>query len=271
MSSGNFFAKAVFLFFSFIVMSSAPGDPISVSQAGELPDVVRICTDAEWPPYDYKDPGNERKAVGATIDILHEIFKRGGLETDISIVPWKRCEIGVENGEYHMIIDLSKNAEREKKYLVSEPLYELNHVFYYDKGRYPDGPGIGSVKDVDGFSVGSILGYNLGIYKFDISKVDSGTKTIAKLLRKLRAGRIDLAIGYVEIWQGLAAMGKTDLKGLGHVKIPEMPSAVYHVMFTRKKGKGGEALLGIFDRELGRLRSEGRYREIFENHGISSE
>ncbi len=125
--------------------------------------------------------------------------------------------------------------QSEKKYLVSDSLYELHHVFYYDKGKYPDGPGIENVKDVDKFSVGSIFGYNLAIYKFDIGKVDSGTKTIEKLLRKLRAGRIDLAIGYVEIWQGLAAMGKTDLNGLGHIKIQKRHRRVSCYVYTQKR------------------------------------
>jgi polar amino acid transport system substrate-binding protein len=244
---------------------------IFLSEADELPDVIQICTDAEWPPYDYKDPQNKNKPVGATIDILHEIFKRRNMKIDIKILPWKRCEYRVETGQSHMIIDLSINPEREKKYLISAPLYELKHAFYYKKARYPDGPEIRTVEDVNMFSVGAILGYNLDIYKFDISKVDSGAVTIDRLLKKLRLRYIDLAIGYIEIYQGLAAIGQIDLTGLDYIEIPETPSKQYYVMFTRKKGKGGKQLLKMFNHGLEQLKSEGYYQKVFEKYGIPVE
>ncbi len=42
-------------------------------------------------------------------------------------------------------------------------------------------------------------------------------------------------------------------------------------MFTRKKGKGGEALLKIFNKELEQLKSGGDYHKIFQKYGISVE
>ena len=262
--------KRIFLSLLFVYLfSSSP--IISLPVADELPDVIEICTDAEWPPYDYKDPRNKNKPVGATIDILHEIFKRRNMKIDIKILPWKRCEHRVERGQSHMIIDLSINPEREKKYLISDPLYELKHAFYYEKSRYPEGPDIRAVEDVNNFSVGSILGYNLDIYKFDISKVDSGAATIERLLKKLRLRYIDLVIGYIEIYQGLAAIGRIDLSGLDYIEIPETPSKLYYVMFTRKKGKGGKKLLEIFNQGLEQLKSEGYYHRVFQKYGIPVE
>ncbi|MDM8548731.1 transporter substrate-binding domain-containing protein [Desulfobacterales bacterium HSG2] len=258
--------RNVFLFLFFVFMYATV---IPVSCADELPEVIRICNDGEWAPYSYKDPRNEERGIGISVDILHEILRRRNLKTEITIFPWKRCMYKVEKGEYQIITDSSRNSERERKYLISDPLYEVHHAFYYDKTRYPDGPGIRTVEDVNSFSVGAIFGYDLDMYKFDITKIDSGTKNIDSLLKKLRHKYIDLAIGYVEVCQALAAMGKIDMTGLGRMEIPETSSHIYHVMFTR--GKGGEELLEIFNKGLKQLKSEGYYQKVFQKYGIPLE
>jgi len=260
------FPRNVFLFLLFTFVCAAL---IPVSGAGELPEVIRVCNDGEWPPYGYKDPRNEEMAIGITVDILHEIFRRRNLKSEITIFPWKRCEYNVKKGKYQVITDISRNSEREKKYLVSDPIYEVHHAFYYDKTRYPDGPGIRTVEDVNRFSVGSVFGYDIDMYKFDITKVDSGTKTIDSLLKKLRRKYVDLAICYVEVCQALVTMGKIDLTGLGRMEIPGTFSDEYHIMFTR--GKGGEELLEIFNKELKQLKSEGYYQKVFQKYGIPLE
>ena len=256
----NLCSRILFLFLFFPLMCVVP---IPVSAAD---DTIRICNDGEWPPYGYKDPVNDRRGIGITIDILHEIFRRQNLKIETTIFPWKRCENNVKKGEYQVVTDISKNPERVKTFLVSDPLYEVRHAFYYDKTRYPDGPPITTAEDVNRFSVGAIFGYDLNMYKFDITKIDSGTKTIDSLLKKLRRKYIDLAIGYVGVCEALEKMGKINLTGLERMEIPGTPSQVYHVMFTRKKG--GEKLLEIFNKGLEELKSEGYYQKVFRKYGI---
>jgi ABC-type amino acid transport substrate-binding protein len=126
--------KVIFLSLFFVYLFTTR-HIISLSESDELPDVIQICTDAEWPPYDNKDPQNKNKPVGATIDILHEIFKRRNMKIDIKILPWKRCEYRVETWQSHMIIDLSINPERGKQLLkmFNQGLEQLKSEGYYQK------------------------------------------------------------------------------------------------------------------------------------------
>ena len=152
----------------------------------ELPDVVRICNDAaEWPPFGYIDPENKEHIIGASTDILREIFNRQNLKIDIKLLPWKRCQSSVESGEYQILYDASRNLEREAKYHLSKPMYSIRHAFYYSRSKFPDGLEMKSVKDVERFSIGGVFGYNFGVYSFDISRVDQGSKTTEALLTKL--------------------------------------------------------------------------------------
>ena len=126
-----------------------------------------------------------------------------------------------------------------------------------------------SVKDVERFSIGGVFGYNFGVYSFDISRVDQGSKTTEALLTKLRKGRIDLAIGYPEVFRGLAKIGRIDLTGLEYVEIPESTPLVFHAMVTRKEG--GKQLLKIVNDGIEQLKTDGYYQRVFRKYGVASD
>ncbi len=227
---------------------------------------IIICNDGEWPPYGYKDPNNEEKCIGVSVDIISEILSRKGLEFEVKIVPWKRCLKYVEHGKYHIVTDASRNPEREEKFLISDPIYFLRHGFFYEKSKFDDLV-IKTTQDVNKFTIGGVLGYNFGVYKFDTSKIDKGAIDSKVLLTKLRAGRHDFAIGYVEIFEAYAKMGSIDLSGLGWIEIPETTPLVFHMMFTRNEK--GKKILGIVNEGLKQLKNDGTFDKILKKSGIS--
>lgn len=235
--------------------------------SGSIHEPIIICIDAAgWPPYSYKDPSVKGKSIGITVDIISEILSRKGLKFEIKTLPWKRCLKYVEAGKYHIVIDASRNPEREKNFFISDPIYTIRHGLFYEKSKF-DGSVIKTTQDVNKFKIGGILGYNFDVYKFNTSKIDQGAKTSEALLVKLRAGRHDFVIGYVEIFEAMAKMGRFDLSGLGWIEIPETIPLVFHMMFTRNEK--GKKILGIVNEGLKQLKDDGTYNKIFKKYGIS--
>ena len=173
----------------------------------------------------------------------------------------------VETGKSQIVIDASRNRKRETTFLFSEPIYTIRHGLFFEKRRF-DGSVIKTVQDVNKFTIGGILGYNFDVYKFDTSAIEQGTRTPKALLSKLRAGRLDFAIGYVEVYEAIAKLEQSDfLSGLGWIEIPETIPLVFHMMFTRSDQ--GERLLAAVNEGLKQLKDDGKYNEIFKKYGVS--
>lgn len=239
--------------------------PLNV-YSDSISEPIIICNDGNWPPYGYKDPDNEKKCIGVSVDIISEILSRKGLESEVKTLPWKRCLAYVEFGKFHIVTDASRNPEREEKFLFSDPVYSLTHGFFYKKSNFDDSV-IKTTQDVNKFRIGGVLGYNFGVYKFDVSKIDQGALDIKALIAKLRSDRLDFVIGYVEIFEAYAKRGSIDLSGLGWIEIPETTLLVFHMLFTRNEK--GKKQLGIVNKGLKQLKNDGTYNKILKKYGIS--
>jgi polar amino acid transport system substrate-binding protein len=122
---------------------------------------------------------------------------------------------------------------------------------------------------VDKYQVCSILGYNLGNYKFNIEKIDKNAKTNQALIAKLKKKKCQLVIGYLEIWQTFEKMGKFDLKGLGFVEIPESKPLEFHAMVSKKYPKA-KKVIQIINDGLNELKADGFYKRVFQKYGIKN-
>lgn len=175
----------------------------------------------------------------------------------------------VREGRYHIVMDASRNPGRERNYLISNPVYTVRSGLFYLKSRYPLAPEIRTVADVNTYSLGGILGYNYDIYPFVTDNMDAGADGVPTLMKKLRVGRFDLAVGYVEILKYYDSMGEVDLTGIGWLDIPGTAPFEYHYMLSRNQT--GEALLRIINRGMEQLRNDGTYGNIFRKYGIGVE
>ena len=97
--------------------------------------------------------------------------RRQGVPSFFKRLPWKRAQLYVEQGRYHLLNNASANPERRKKYLASDPIYSLQEAFYYRKSQFPQGPPVGTVADIDALRIGGMRGYNFKNLKFDTSKI----------------------------------------------------------------------------------------------------
>ncbi|KAB8041032.1 transporter substrate-binding domain-containing protein [Silvanigrella paludirubra] len=93
-------------------------------------EILRICSGVS-PPY---IEGNMEIGVasgGIEVEIIEIIFKKLNIKYKIEIIPWAKCEFGLNAGTFDASLKVSKNSERENFILYPKfPIWESNFVFF---------------------------------------------------------------------------------------------------------------------------------------------
>ncbi|WP_417458049.1 substrate-binding periplasmic protein [Kordiimonas sp.] len=83
---------------------------------------VKLCNSTEfWPPYSYMKNGVMR---GIHTEILDAAFAKAGMEYELILLPWKRCQDRVAAGEVDGIVGISYTEDRGA--LFRFPAHERN-------------------------------------------------------------------------------------------------------------------------------------------------
>ena len=234
---------------------------------------ISVCDDEnEWPPYIFFERMEERKGakvVGFSIDVLEDIFSRHQIRYTITLLPWARCLLEVNNGrKYQMVLDLTTSPERKIAYWISQAYYSTNTYYYFSRKKYPQGLSIKGMADLKKYRVCGIHGYNinyvgyLGFFK--PGEIDQGTKTFDALIEKIHLQRCDVFLEQYQAMQGYALIGKPFLDDtqLGREPMPGLLPSPFHFAISRQYVHG-ENLMKLIDGELKQMESTGRLKELW--------
>ena len=94
--------------------------------ASAQPPPARFCFNA-WKPYAYTEAG---RIDGLSIVILKEAARRAGYTAEFAELPWKRCLILVEAGEYDAVMD----AAARKQFLQGPTSYVVYTNTFWVRG-----------------------------------------------------------------------------------------------------------------------------------------
>ncbi|VAW84804.1 Sensory box histidine kinase/response regulator, partial [hydrothermal vent metagenome] len=117
--------------------TTSPTAPVSrlhsLSEAEQLwlfeHPVIRIGGESDWPPFDFV--GEDGSYQGLTADYLQLLSQRLGVEFDIvADHPWPVMLEMLKNKELDAIGAISKNVEREKFALFTQPYSEFSSVIF---------------------------------------------------------------------------------------------------------------------------------------------
>lgn len=112
--------------------------------------VLTVAVDDTGVPMEFRD--NENNLVGFDIDLIEELGKVLGVETDIKVVDWDGIFTGLTAGQFDVIISsTSITPERQQAYSQSDP-YISNGIVIVK--RTDDPTEITSFEDLDGKVVG---------------------------------------------------------------------------------------------------------------------
>lgn len=151
-------------------------------------DTVILAT-GDWQPYVVKD----KPESGIFTQIVISVFNTMSMKTKFVYAPWKRVEVIVNKGQAFAAIPYSYTDERAKIFDYSIPIMDSTYIFLYNKKIYPNGIHYKELKDLKPYRIGGVIGYwydglfkNVGLNVEYVTSDEQGIK-------KLYAGRIDLA------------------------------------------------------------------------------
>ncbi|MCH8618305.1 transporter substrate-binding domain-containing protein [Undibacterium sp. TS12] len=176
-----------FFRYIFIMLLCLPG----VSLLAADKPVMNLAS-LEWSPY----VGSHLPDEGLTSVIVKSAAIQAGIDTHISYTPWSRAvQLGLNDPGYAGYFPAFYLKEREKTCYFSAPLGNSIVGFAYLKDRHFDWK---NYTDLKGLTIGVVQDYANG-EEFDAEvrkeqlRLDVAPSDISNL-RKLMAGRVDLAI-----------------------------------------------------------------------------
>lgn len=214
----------------------------------------------EFPPY----TGKNLAEGGISSDIITRVFKRMGDKTEIDFAPWKRGYVDTLKRKYLGTFPYTKNAEREKIWLYSAPLYQLQeHFFSPQKAPF----NFTEESQLTGKKICKPNGYNL----FGLKKLAQQEKIMLvrpanmdNCFAMVDAGRVDLTM--TNETTSKAIIDKLGFDQNRFFMAPRPFVKIAHHLIVSKELSGGTALIARFNRALKQLKEEGVIEKIFQQH-----
>lgn len=212
--------------------------------------------------------GADGRITGICVDIIKAINEEAGSDFEITgyenFIPAKRYKLMLEDGELDLMLGLSKNPEREKRFqYIDIPLYSVKHVIV---SRADANLQINSIEDIikKRLSVISILGTGSAKYAkqiFGEELVSSVTKRPETLMRMLIANRGDLV--YYHNLGIMHEIRRGDLFKKVTIQ-PVIPREYSHYLaMSRKTSK--DIVKKVYDVVL-KLKQNGRLDDIYKKY-----
>lgn len=229
-----------------------------------------IIVTGDYPPYLSK---NNKKESYLT-QVLHKVADEMGVKFKFKFMPWKRCEITVDQLQAWAAIPYLRTPEREKKFAFSELLYTSNTKFFYympkDKKKAITYSGLYSgLKDLKPYKIGGIIGYYYVQAFLDAGLKPQLVTNEDQNLNKLFVGRIDLIpINETIGWHLInTRFPPEQVKNFGTLDNPLKTAFAY--LMTSKKYPNTQELLKRFNQALEKIKSSGVYKKIIDQYGVT--
>lgn len=221
---------------------------------------LKIVGEENYAPISFEQNGEVK---GISPDIIREAFKRIGYDASLQVLPWKRAQEMVKNGDADALFSPYKNAEREQIYsFPSVPLMEEQNVFMVRKDSEIKFDG--DVTKLSKYTIGTVDGYIAFKEYVDKgqAKVDYSGNMEQAIDKMLNNRGVDLVYNtnYI-MYDTLKKMGKLD-------QVKELKPAVVvnpsYLAFTKKRDFS--ELIQKFEKALTDMKADGTYQGIIDRY-----
>ncbi|WP_027468482.1 substrate-binding periplasmic protein [Deefgea rivuli] len=213
----------------------------------------------EWSPL----LGENLPNNGYASQIVRRAFALEKIKVNYKFYPWKRSLEEARAGKVAGTLLWTSNADRQKDFLISQPVYSSRTVLFFHRDRpllwqYPEDLKGGRFGITNGYSYGKIWEALLNSRVLIGDQANTDTQNFAKLLAK----RIDgfpceevVGIDLLRHQLGPAALQKINIS----------PKTVHEeplYLLISRKTPGAEALMQRFNRGLTKMHGSGELAEI---------
>jgi len=224
---------------------------VSTVHAGET---IRLAS-GEWAPYQSEN----LKHSGVASRIVEEAFAISGIQVKFGYFPWNRSLNLVKKGKWDGTFLWFDTAERRKDFFISEPVVDIQYVFFHLNSYEFDWK---KIEDLKGVKIGGTVGYNYGkafqeaekAQMISVVRIDSDGQNFKKLLK----GRIDIFPNDLDA--GLEIIHKNfspeQQKKFTYHRTPTR-AAPHHLLLS-KKVKTNEKMIELFNKGMKQLKEAGK-------------
>ncbi len=214
-----------------------------------------ILTNGEWPPY----MSEHLKHHGVVSRIVSEAFALEGVKVEYAFFPWKRAFALAKTGKFDGSVVWWKTPEREKDFYFSDPVLDVQYVFFHLRSNRFDWK---TTADLKGVEIGATQGYNYGESfqnaekngEIIVQRVPMDELNFKKLLkRKIDIFPVDVEVGYTM----LKNIFPPEEVGLFTHHPTPVRSDPHHLILSKKNEKNRE-LVVLFNKGLKRLKESER-------------
>ncbi len=228
-------------------------------------DVIELRANP-WCPFNCT-PGSA--APGFMVELTREALAPFGHEVRYAQLNWSRSLAQVRSGEITGII--GTDADEAPGLVFSPALGQYQEVLGFRRGERRD---IARISELAGLRLGALQDYE---YNSDVLEhiaarsaepgeiqLLSGDDALARNLRKLLAGRIDVLVAdRIALMHQLHEMGLQDQVEL----LPHPESSTLHIGFSPKHPQAA-LYVAQMEQGLAELRRSGRYQAILARYGL---
>lgn len=153
----------------------------------------RFCEDP-WAPYTLGEMGSVPEQ-GIAVELFKELGEQLNVDFQLMLLPWKRCLLWAETGDYDGVMLLTRNAERATYLTFTDSVHEDKNLVWHRADRSFD-HSFESFADLQGVRIGVTAGFNYGeafntaVQKFGLAVEEA--PSILSNLQRLDLGRIDV-------------------------------------------------------------------------------
>ncbi|OLU24513.1 amino acid ABC transporter substrate-binding protein [Pseudomonas sp. PA15(2017)] len=221
---------------------------------------LRLVADS-WPPFtDQRLPGN-----GVAVELVSAALSRAGYASDYREVPWQRAVLGLQRGDYDVLITAWFSHEREAFGHFSAP-YLVNRVRVVQ--RRDAGIVFDQLADLHAHQVAVRRGYAYSpafvaddqLQRVEVSSFESAAHMVQR-------GRVDLALEDEYVARFLFA---TSLKAIADdLEFLPMPLSEngLHILIRLTHGEHAE-IARRFDAAIAAMQADGSYAAIMKRYGL---
>jgi polar amino acid transport system substrate-binding protein len=237
-----------------------------------LPSSITLVADA-WCPYNCS-PGSPNP--GYAIELARAIYEPHGIKVHYEIMPWTRAINETRQTHFNGIIGAARKEAPDFIYPTEIMGFSFYRFYTLPEStwKYTDVDSLKGVSlgAVDGYSYGEKINEYLDLNRQNRAAVQlvSGELAGEQNIRKLLAHRIDVMIEDPNVVaNSLKRMDKKEaLRIAGVLRNPKISSDELYIAFS-PNNEDSQALAGLFDEGIKRLRKTGELAIILDRYGIS--
>jgi len=220
---------------------------------------IKVCF-LEWG----KQGGKNLPDQGFNPDLITNVLKTAGYNSQVNIMPWKRCLLHVQKGSYDMVAGLWIDENNKKTYhFLESTTYDKVAFMSLKKLNVKSG----NLEDFRGKRIGLLRGAGgMDMIKNGDFKVSLLTNDDL-MIKQLKAGRIDAIVSNTDHLISVIQNRFPELTDKIKIWKPVIQLNIASPAISKNHPKKDD-ISKRFNKAMRKLKKEGFYEKLFEKHNI---